>query len=105
MVVFMLKSIYEIRREWLIHLAKEFKTQKEFAARIGITSPRMSQLLKGTDNYVIGDDIARRIEEEFGLMKYQLDHEMKKDEKLAITLLSDLLSKAKAGGIFTDSLQ
>ena len=60
-----MQEIREIRRDNLIRLLSNHKSQRQFAESVGLVPSLVSQLVNGTRS--MGEDVARRIEQALGL--------------------------------------
>lgn len=60
-----MQEIREIRRDNLIRLLSNHKSQRQFAESVGLVPSLISQLVNGTRS--MGEDVARRIEQALGL--------------------------------------
>lgn len=92
----MLKSISEIRLENVEYLLKMHGIDKvAFADKASINSSQLSQYFSG--NKIIGDGVASRIEESFGLPKYWLDQNRSTIQTVKTVRTVPVLTWVKAG--------
>lgn len=92
----MLKSISEIRLENVEYLLKMHGIDKvKFAEKASINGSQLSQYFSG--NKIIGDGVASRIEESFGLPKYWLDQNRSTVQTVKTVRTVPVLTWVKAG--------
>ncbi|OAU97554.1 Phage repressor [Moraxella catarrhalis] len=92
----MLKSISEIRLQNVEHLMRIYNIDRvAFAERAEINGSQLSQYFSG--NKIIGDSVASRIEENFGLPKYWLDQNRSDSRSVKTVRNVPILTWVKAG--------